>query len=497
MKEYFRTGLFKLSFVMAMTLLCQFSYGQCNDEEGMKAYNDKKYEEAITALKKCHLVHLRLPYAISVYNVSNSTKEEQKNALEKLESIPPSNLDYKEARYYLGLFYKNGKGFASNDSIAIERFLQSGNDKALYELALLYEKFGKEKDAIEYFEMVANSQNIDESKKGYANFKLGDYYEKKGNIDLALSYYEKARVNGHLKAGERYEELLKTSEEFTFALKNINNDKPIARTNVRIDGVSYPINGEGLCSFPLSRETKIKGKELEIEVTGYQKGKLDPSTMTVFLIPNNIWSKLTDTKNEQYARLNLKVGWGANKMNFNDRPRNIESGWGNQFNAELNVNFFTRGKHSLSLLFLGIGFHTNSYPFSKIDTYYYENLSYKTAYIPIGLKWQIPKLHFLYLNVQSNLAYNFGTVYKNYLLDYELKDNNMIKPFQFEILFGLSLMKKGWGGVELNYGFSASSVLNDKFKQTINDIEFEPFYGVDAYPRRLILNVIIFIPGIK
>ena len=498
----------KLLLIGLMAFSYQTLSGQSKCDEGGKFFNDKRYRDAIEAYTACDILSLtnvlNFAKAVAENNFSSSNEKEQQEVIKRLNRLDKTP----EVYYYLGLYYKEGKGVKQNSDSAIVNFEKAVTNvfRANLELAYLYEKSGKERKASLYFKKIADSEgmDIDDNEKARAMFYLGNFekndqdsrIELESKIKTALDWYEKAK---ELSSGELRRTLdnsinalldTKIKKEVKLYNKNQKN-RPIANTEVLIDGkIEAKTNENGNCSFWISfRETRDK-PIMEFDISGYEKRMVDINDPNKWYLTPNKW--LTSTENEIYERLNLKLGWGANKINFSTDNRDIESGWGNRFNAELNVNYFMSDKHPM---FLGIGLRTNSYPFSKVDKYYYENLSYNTAYIPIGWKWQM--VRFLYLNFQANFAYNFGAAYNNYLLDYELKDNKMITPFQIEFLSGLTLMKKGWGGIELNYGIAGFPVLNEEFKQTINDIEFKPFEGVSSISHGLILNVIIFIPGIK
>lgn len=485
--------LIKLLSIGLTIFYSQILYGQDNCDKANDFLEKEKFKEAVNAYSDECPVDYYLNFAIAV--AKNNYESKANEAFKCLQYLAKAKNTYNgKVYYYLGLYYKEGRGtmIPNNNDTAINYFLQSGTNDANFELARLYKKTGQQEKSIEYFKKTADLSDFDNRKTGEANYEVGEYYRQKGNQDEAIKYYRKAKKYEYSGAEEALDELLKMTEEITILFKESNKkQKPIAKKTVRIDGEPKLINDNGECKINILKKDRLEPepKKIKVEVDGYEPTEFDVSKTIIYLTPKN-W--LISKDNEPYSRLNVKFGWGANTINFNTDNRDIETGWGNRFNAELNYNHFLFDKH---LLFSGIGFRTASYPFSKIDTFYYENLSYNTAYVPIGGKLQI--VRFIYLNFQMNLAYNFGAAYNNHLLDYELKGNKMITPFQIEFSSGLTLMKKGWGGMELNYGMACLPVLNKEFKQTINGIEFKPFEGVSSISHGLILNVIVFIPGIK
>jgi hypothetical protein len=480
--------LSKLSLLVLMISLCQFAYSQqqCDGDGGKTAYELKDYESAAGLLFDCENFIYSIPFAISVYNLKNSTPDYQKQAVKKLKSIPAVNTNYKEAQYYLGLFYKEGKGVVEpDDNAAREHFMLSGTDNAYLEIARLSNKLNNNKMAIEYYSKISESTVLGNKDKGEVNHKLGEYNESIRNIDIAIEYYRKAKGSNQ-DADKAYNRLLETPDSTKFVLTNTKG-KPIYAKNVTIDKTNYRTNEKGELTFKFKRKDKEENKRIEIIVPGYKAETIQLDTYPIKLYPNNFWSKLTTPDTAQIS-ITAKVGWALDKIAIKAKGREIEAGWGNRLNAEIDVNY---GKKSMG--FLGVGFHTNSYPFSKIDDkVFYENLSYKTAYVALGYKWRIHPL--LYLNFQYNSAFNFGTSYKNYLLDYEIKDNKFTNIWTHEVLVGVSLMRKGWAGIELNYGYS-SSVINKTYKMTINDIEFSQLYaglessGVHSLSLSLIISI--------
>ena len=519
MKKYsLKKTLLTCSLTIVASLSYQMLYSQEGCEKGKVLLDGKSYKDAAEQLLLCRTTpQYKLLYVKSVYYWQGSPKHRNEEAIKVLNSFDKSMSDYEEAQYYFGLYYKDGKGVKQNlDSARIYFENALKIPRANLELIDLYEKIGQEYYPPKFLTPIAmsNDNDISDNEKANAMYRLGIYYFKKSgetseekkqeeNLDDALDWYKRAEnLNStiDIELGKKIktakEDVLSTSiwKEVTLQDKN---GKKIANKTVDITGThgltTVPTNGDGKCRFQVTMRQKTENPEIKIKVNGYKELPYNLKEPAVSLIPNNIWSKLADPSNEgKLVTFAIKGGWGANKMTFGSL-RDIEPGLGNQYNIELNMIIGKR----FPILAAGIaGFQSNSYPFSKIDKYYYENLSFKSVYFPFGLKCQVfgpqRKFHFLYLHCQVNLGYNFGATYKNYLLDYEMKDNKIIEPFHAEMLIGLTLMKKGWFGIEVNYGFMTSA-LNKDFKQTINDIEFKPFDSVYTTPQCFSVNGIVFI----
>ena len=404
------------------------------------------------------------------------------------------------AYFYIGLFQKEGKGTDKNSITAkdnLKRASELNYNLANIVLAKIYNEEGDKQKALDYYRKVIKFKDY----QAEAASELGKAYKTgegaKLDLDSAKYWYN--------MAGNEKE------------IENINEKEIPLRLEVKdtkgknVNDAIFILNGgdplKNLCASTAQYCFEIPFGEIEksnvqiseekhnvqnIPLIIWKEKIKNRETISVTLSPNrrSFGTWLTDPTNEggRYVSLALKGGWGANKLAFGN---NIESGWGNRFNGELDMNMGEK-----SLTFVGLGFQHNSYPFSKINNTYYENLSYSSAYIALGWKWQIWKVpkafHFLYVNFQINYGFNFGASYKNYLLDYELKDNKITDSLNFEYLVGLSLMKKGWGGLELNYCIMPS-VLNTEYKQTINGIEFKPFANSYPLSHSLLLNLIVFI----
>jgi len=482
-----------------MTIFCESLYSQC--DKGKKLFDEKNYNGAMEELRTCQ--QQKLLFGKSVYKSDKSDITYQKEAIKALSSLSENDFDYSEAQYYLGLFYKEGREGIEKNTTAAIKYFENARAKfpiANLELIYLYEKLGIKYSLSDYLDPIITSPDINDNDKAEAMFRWGNYYmeqqgKKEVNLDEALEWYNKAILRAadielEKKIKDSIEIILNSSVQKEVVLMD-NNKKPLAKKEVAITGkpdTKTDING--ICKFEITMREKTDNPIIKLNIKGYNEVVFNMKTPTLIFTPNNFWEKLTDSTNERgEVPLAFKVGWGANKLRLG---HNIEAGWGNRFNGELDMNI---GKESLILV--GLGFQHNSYPFSKINNTYYENLSYSSTYLAMGGKWQVfkapKKFHFLYVNYQVNVGFNFGASYKNYLLDYELKNNGILTPLYIEYLAGLSLMKKGWGGLDLNYCF-AFDALNSSYKQTINGIEFEPLkYNYHSFSQSLLLNLVIFI----
>ena len=508
-------------FIFCLTV---FSYqtllGQSKDcKDGDNFFTKGNYRQAIDAYKKgdASCYYLKYAKAVAAKEFSYSYDSEQKEAVERLEKFLTSSIITPAMKdsvyYYLGLYCKTGKGVEQSDTKAIEYFEKAKNNipQANLELVRLYEKNKSEYYPPRYLDSIAYSDKLTQDEKVEIMYRLGDHYmvqarkkeEKERNLDKALKWYNEANQNNinnvfKDKINDSIMVVLSSSFQREVVLRD-NKKRPLANKEVCIAGKpNIPTNANGKCVLEFTMREKMDINPLiKLSIKGYdtvQYNLTEPNTL--YFTSNSFWKKLISTDNEPYTRLNLKVGWGGNKIAF-DASRDIKCGWGNSWNVELNMNF---GKKipffKKSPLFVGLGFQHHSFPFSKIDKAYYENLSYNSIHMAFGWKYQIPKLRFVYLNIQTNYAFNFGTSYTNLLLDYEWKDNKITNLFHFQLLVGLTLMKKSWGGIEFNYCLTPS-ILNTNYEQTINDIKFEPFLTLSSTSHSLLLNLIIYIPGIK